>query len=134
MFVGIDDLDREGAAQCRTAERPGGISGICSARTVTRVGERRWAVLEPADVAHKTVGEGDDLPSVDAPVGVIGGGIGGHGHADGHAVPDGGDLRDRGTHSSVKTAQVSLHDLAAVSAAGFGSPGAPHATSGRAGR
>ena len=89
------------------------------------MGERRWAVLEPADVADKTVGEGDDLPSVDAPVGVIGGGIGGHGHADGHAVADGGDLLDRGTHSSVKTAQVPLHDLAAVSAAGFGSPGAP---------
>ena len=89
---------------------------VASARTVTRVGERGWAVLEPADVADATVGEGDDLPAVDAPAGVIGGWIGGHGHGDGHAVPDGGDLLDSGTHSSVKPRWIPLHDLALVSA------------------
>lgn len=97
-----------------------------------RVGERRWAVLEPADVADKTVGEGDDLPSVDAPVGVIGGGIGGHGHADGHAVADGGDLLDRGTHSSVKTALVTTARPGGCFGRRVRITRGPHATSGRA--
>ena len=103
---------------------------VASARTVTRVGERGWAVLEPADVADATVGEGDDLPAVDAPAGVIGGWIGGHGHGDGHAVPDGGDLLDSGTHSSVKPRWYHCTTWRLFRHGGFGSPGAPHVTSG----